>query len=76
MGKRRRASHRFSPSFPSFLLNLEDEILVKGGRICNTHFVRKKREIMFRYTYMCYLYSSFHVDTSLTPMNNQQKTPN
>jgi hypothetical protein len=30
MGKRRRASHRFSPSFPSFLLNLEDEILFKG----------------------------------------------
>jgi hypothetical protein len=24
----------FSPSFPSFLLNLEDEIFVKGGRIC------------------------------------------
>jgi hypothetical protein len=31
----------FPPYFPSFLLNLEDEILVKGGRICNTHFVRK-----------------------------------
>jgi hypothetical protein len=29
----------FSPSFPSFLLNLEDEILVKGGRICNTQLV-------------------------------------
>jgi hypothetical protein len=38
-GKRRRTSHRFSPSFPSFLLNLEDEILFKGGRICNTQFV-------------------------------------
>jgi hypothetical protein len=35
------ASHRFSPSFPSFFLNLEDEIIFKGGRICNTHFVRK-----------------------------------
>jgi hypothetical protein len=36
MGKRRRASHRFSSSFSSFHLNLEDEILCKGGRICNT----------------------------------------
>jgi hypothetical protein len=34
--KRRRASYRFSPPFPSFFLNLEDEILFKGGRICNT----------------------------------------
>jgi hypothetical protein len=25
--------------FPSFFLNLEDEISVKGGRICNTQFV-------------------------------------
>jgi hypothetical protein len=31
----------FPHLFPSFLLNLEDEILVKGCRICNTHFVRK-----------------------------------
>jgi hypothetical protein len=30
MGKRRRVSHRFSPSLPSLLLNLEDEILFKG----------------------------------------------
>jgi hypothetical protein len=30
--------HIFSPSFPSFLLNLEDEISFKGGRICNTQF--------------------------------------
>jgi hypothetical protein len=35
-GKRRRASHRFSSFFPSFFLNLEDEIIFKGGRICNT----------------------------------------
>jgi hypothetical protein len=34
LGERRRASHRFSPSFPSFVQNLEDEILFKGGRIC------------------------------------------
>jgi hypothetical protein len=40
MGKRRRASHRFPPYFPSFLLNLEDEILVKGGRICNTQICK------------------------------------
>jgi hypothetical protein len=31
----------FPHLFPSFLLNLEDEILVKGCRICNNHFVRK-----------------------------------
>jgi hypothetical protein len=31
----------FSSPFPSFFLNLEDEIIFKGGRICNTHFVRK-----------------------------------
>jgi hypothetical protein len=30
MGKRRRASHRFSPPFLSFFLNLEDEIIFKG----------------------------------------------
>jgi hypothetical protein len=26
-------------SFLYFFLNLEDEIIFKGGRICNTHFV-------------------------------------
>jgi hypothetical protein len=31
----------FFPIFPYSFLNLEDEILVKGGRICNSHFVRK-----------------------------------
>jgi hypothetical protein len=36
LGKRRRASHRFSPPFPYIFLNLEDEIIFKGGRICNT----------------------------------------
>jgi hypothetical protein len=30
MGNRRRASHRFSSTFPKSFLNLEDEILVKG----------------------------------------------
>jgi hypothetical protein len=55
MGKRRRDSHRFSPSFPSFLLNLEDEILVKGGRICNTQFViyNKRGENVISFIYMC-----------------------
>jgi hypothetical protein len=72
MGKRRRASHRFSPSFPSFLLNLEDEILFKGGRICNTHFVKEnlRVEIIFLCIYKCHPYLSFQVDTSLTPINN------
>jgi hypothetical protein len=35
----------FSPSFPSFLLNLEDEIIFKGGRICNTQFVDKNKRV-------------------------------
>jgi hypothetical protein len=26
-----------------FSTNLEDEILFKGGRICNTHFIRKSK---------------------------------
>jgi hypothetical protein len=30
------------PIFPSFFLNLEDEIIFKGGRICNTQFVRER----------------------------------
>ena len=32
----------FPHLFPQSFLNLEDEILFKWGRICNTHFVRKK----------------------------------
>jgi hypothetical protein len=42
VGERERASHRFSSSFPSFLLNLEDEIIFKGGRICNTQKCNKE----------------------------------
>jgi hypothetical protein len=35
---------------------------------CNTHFVKKnlEREIILLYRYVCYLYSLFHVDISLT----------
>jgi hypothetical protein len=55
--------HRFSPSFPSSLLNLEDEIIFKGGRICNTHFVKKnlKRESIFLYLYVCYISTHHHM---------------
>jgi hypothetical protein len=55
MGRRRRASHRFSPSFPSFFLNLEDEIIFKGGRICNTQFVivTKREEKLSPTFYVC-----------------------
>jgi hypothetical protein len=59
MGKRRRASHRFSPSFPYSFVNLEDEILVKGGGgvgfvIPNFQFVRDhiKGENIFPYLYV------------------------
>jgi hypothetical protein len=45
LGKRRRASHRFSPSFPSFLLNLEDEISVKGVGFVKPKFDRKNIKI-------------------------------
>ena len=55
-----------------FLANLEDEIIFKGGRICNTHFVKEnlRVEIIFLCIYECHPYLSFHVDTSLTPINN------
>jgi hypothetical protein len=67
LGERKRASHRFSPSFPSFLLNLEDEILVKGGRICNTQFVRDhvKGEKYFPLFICVYcIYLSSHLNTT------------
>jgi hypothetical protein len=55
MGKRRRASHRFSLSILSFLLNLEDEILFKGGRICNTQNVYD--EDIVNLLMLCAIYS-------------------
>ena len=33
------ASRRKNSPYITFLTNLEDEIIFKGGRICNTHFV-------------------------------------
>jgi hypothetical protein len=55
LGKRRRASHRFSPPFLYFFLNLEDEILFKGGRICNTHFVNLLERIPIEKTISPYV---------------------
>jgi hypothetical protein len=66
MGERRRASHRFSSSFPESFLNLEDEILVKGGRICNTQLVKIhiKGEKLFPLCICVYcIYLSSHVNT-------------
>jgi hypothetical protein len=42
---------------------------------CNTHFIKKslEREIILLYRYVCYLYSLFHVDISLTQKNNNNK---
>jgi hypothetical protein len=45
LGRGKRASHRFSPSFPSFFLNLEDEIFVKGGRICKAQNLYRRKII-------------------------------
>jgi hypothetical protein len=72
MGKKRRASHRISPFFP-FLTNLEDEIIFKGGRVCNTQIVREsiKEKKNNSFIYMCefYLYASSHVNTLLKKHN-------
>jgi hypothetical protein len=63
VGKRRRASHRFSPSFLSFFLNLEDEIIFKGCRICNTQFViyNKRGEKSFPILYVCVEFTYHHM---------------
>ena len=54
--KEKKSFVQIFPTFSLDLLNLEDEIIFKGGRICNTQFIREnikgKENFIFLYLYM------------------------
>jgi hypothetical protein len=72
-GKEKKSFASISPSFPYIFLNLKDEIIFKGGRICNTQFVRRyKKWKLFDFPYLYVCVTSIlpsHVNISLKQIN-------
>jgi hypothetical protein len=59
-------------SYTPFFTNLEDEISIKGGRICNTQFVRDniKRKKNYFPIYTCVVSIYHHMWTPYWKTNN------